>query len=72
MRYHVTMSREGARLAAELCGEEATQAIQLDKVYAPEPLFDGGTRETSSTAILNEARQSVQLITTQREVVRWR
>jgi cyclohexyl-isocyanide hydratase len=36
-------------------------------VYAPEPPFDSGTPETAPAAILQQARQSVQGITTQRE-----
>jgi hypothetical protein len=34
--------------AAELRGDEAAQAIQLDMVYAPEPPFNSGTPETAS------------------------
>lgn len=36
-------------------------------VYAPEPPFNSGTPETAPAAILAEARQAVQRITTQRE-----
>ena len=44
----VTAGIDGAlRLAAELRGEEAAQAIQLDMVYAPEPPFDSGTLQTA-------------------------
>jgi len=40
----VTAGIDGAmRLAAELRGEEAAQAIQLYMVYAPEPPFNSGT-----------------------------
>jgi cyclohexyl-isocyanide hydratase len=55
------------RLAAELRGDEAAQAIQLHMVYAPEPPFDSGTPETAPSAILEQARQSTGAITAQRE-----
>ena len=64
----VTAGIDGAlRLAAELRGEAAAQAIQLHMVYAPEPPFDSGTPETAPPAILEQARQSVRDITAQRE-----
>ena len=64
----VTAGIDGAlRLAAELRGEEAAQAIQLDMVYAPEPLFDSGTPETAPPAIVEQARRSVRALTAQRE-----
>jgi cyclohexyl-isocyanide hydratase len=64
----VTAGIDGAlRLAAELRGDEAAQAIQLHMAYAPEPPFDSGTPETAPASILEQARQSVQAITTQRE-----
>jgi cyclohexyl-isocyanide hydratase len=64
----VTAGIDGAlRLAAELRGEAAAQSIQLHMAYAPEPPFNSGTPETAPAAILAEARQSVQRITTQRE-----
>jgi len=43
------------------------QAIQLHIAYAPEPPFNSGTPETAPPAILQQARQSVQGITAQRE-----
>ena len=56
----VTAGIDGAlRLAAELRGDDAAQAIQLYMVYAPEPPFDSGTPETAPAAILAQARQSV-------------
>ena len=55
------------RLAAELRGDDAAQAIQLHIAYAPEPPFNSGTPETAPPAILQQARQSVQGITAQRE-----
>ena len=64
----VTAGIDGAlRLAAELRGDEAAQAIQLDMVYAPEPPFSSGTPETAPTAILEQARQSVRELTTRRD-----
>ncbi len=64
----VTAGIDGAlRLAAELRGEAAAQAIQLHMVYAPEPPFDSGTPETAPPAILAAARQALQHRTTQRE-----
>jgi cyclohexyl-isocyanide hydratase len=64
----VTAGIDGAlRLAAELRGDEAAQAIQLHMAYAPEPPFNSGTPETAPPAILQQARQSVQCITAKRE-----
>ena len=64
----VTAGIDGAlRLAAELRGDEAAQAIQLYMVYAPEPPLDSGTPETAPADILRQARQSVAGITAQRE-----
>lgn len=64
----VTAGIDGAlRLAAELRGDAAAQSIQLHMVYAPEPPFDSGTPATAPAAILAEARQSVRLLTAQRE-----
>jgi len=64
----VTAGIDGAlRLAAELRGDEAAQAIQLNMVYAPEPPFHSGTPETAPPAILQQVRQSLQAITARRE-----
>jgi cyclohexyl-isocyanide hydratase len=64
----LTAGIDGAlRLAAELRGDEAAQAIQLDMVYAPEPPFSSGTPETAPPAILKQARQSVRALTARRE-----
>jgi len=64
----VTAGIDGAlRLAGELRGADAAKAIQIYMVYAPEPPFDSGTPETGPPAILQQARQSVQGITAQRE-----
>ena len=65
----VTAGIDGAlRLAAELRGDATAQAIQLQMAYAPEPPFNSGTPETAPPAILQHARQSMQDITTRREV----
>jgi cyclohexyl-isocyanide hydratase len=65
----VTAAIDGAlRLAAELRGDEAAQAIQLYMAYAPEPPFNSGTPETASAAVLEQARQFVRELTTRREV----
>jgi cyclohexyl-isocyanide hydratase len=64
----VTAGIDGAlRLAAELRGDEAAQAIQLQMAYAPEPPFDSGTPEIAPVAILDEARRAARPITAQRE-----
>ena len=64
----VTAGIDGAlRLAAELRGDEAAQAIQLHMAYAPEPPFSSGTPETAPTAILEQAWRSVRAITAQRK-----
>ncbi|MBW4089534.1 MAG: DJ-1/PfpI family protein [Proteobacteria bacterium] len=64
----VTAGIDGAlRLAAELRGDDAARAIQLQIAYAPEPPFDSGTPESAPAAILEQVRRSVQGITAQRE-----
>jgi cyclohexyl-isocyanide hydratase len=64
----VTAGIDGAlRLAAELRGDDAAQAIQLYMAYAPEPPFNSGTPETAPPIILADARRSVAAITAQRE-----
>jgi cyclohexyl-isocyanide hydratase len=64
----VTAGIDGAlRLAAQLRGDDAAQAIQLYMAYAPEPPFNSGTPETAPPAILADARRSVAAITAQRE-----
>lgn len=60
----VTAGIDGAlRLAAELRGGEAAQAIQFDMVYAPDPPFNSGTPESAPPAIVEQARQSYRKIT---------
>jgi cyclohexyl-isocyanide hydratase len=64
----VTAGIDGAlRLAAELRGDDTARMIQLYMAYAPEPPFNSGTPETAPPAILEQARQSVQALTAQRD-----
>lgn len=64
----VTAGIDGAlRLAAELRGDEAAQAIQLHMVYALEPPFNSGTPETAPAAIVEQARLAMRSITARRE-----
>jgi cyclohexyl-isocyanide hydratase len=64
----VTAGIDGAlSLAAELRGEEAAQAIQLDMAYAPEPPFNSGTPESAPPAILERAKRAYRKVTAQRE-----
>jgi cyclohexyl-isocyanide hydratase len=64
----VTAGIDGAlRLAAELRGDAAAQAIQLYMVYAPEPPFDAGTPASAPPEIVAAMRESVSAITAQRE-----
>jgi cyclohexyl-isocyanide hydratase len=64
----VTAGIDGAlRMAAELRGEEATQLVQLQMQYAPEPPFNSGTPTTAPAAILERARQGVRVISEQRQ-----
>ena len=64
----VTAGIDGSlRLAAELRGDTAAQAIQLHMVYAPEPPFNSGTPETAPPVILEQARRAVADITARRE-----
>ena len=64
----VTAGIDGAlRLAAELRGDDAARTIQLYMEYAPKPPFNSGTPETAPPAILQQARASVQDMTTRRE-----
>jgi cyclohexyl-isocyanide hydratase len=64
----VTSGIDGAlRVAAQLRGDEAAQAIQLYMQYAPEPPFNSGTPETAPPAVLEGARRAVKTLTEQRE-----
>jgi cyclohexyl-isocyanide hydratase len=64
----VTAGIDGAlRLAAELRGVAAAQAIQLHMVYAPEPPFDAGTPATAPAAVLANARAASRPLIARRE-----
>jgi cyclohexyl-isocyanide hydratase len=64
----VTAGIDGAlRLAAELRGDAAAEAIQLHMAYAPEPPFNSGAPDTAPAAIVSEARKAVADITALRE-----
>jgi cyclohexyl-isocyanide hydratase len=55
----VTAGVDGAlTLAAEICGQEVAQGIQLAIEYAPEPPFDSGSPRTAPAAVLAAARAS--------------
>jgi cyclohexyl-isocyanide hydratase len=64
----VTAGIDGAlRVAAELRGDEAAQAIQLYMAYAPEPPFNSGTPETAPPSVREGVRHALEDITVQRE-----
>jgi cyclohexyl-isocyanide hydratase len=64
----VTAGIDGAlRVAADLRGAEAAQAIQLALAYAPEPPFSSGTPEEAPPAVLERVRLSYRAVTEQRE-----
>jgi cyclohexyl-isocyanide hydratase len=55
----VTAGIDGAlRLAAELRGEAAAEAVQLAIAYAPEPPFNSGRPDTVPPAVLEAAERS--------------
>jgi cyclohexyl-isocyanide hydratase len=64
----VTAGIDGAlRVAADLCGVDVAEAIQLSIAYAPEPPFNSGTPQSASPAVLERVRCSYRTITAQRE-----
>jgi cyclohexyl-isocyanide hydratase len=64
----VTAGIDGAlRVAADLCGVDVAEAIQLSIAYAPEPPFNSGTPESAPPAVLERVRSSYRAITEQRE-----
>jgi cyclohexyl-isocyanide hydratase len=64
----VTAGIDGAlKVAAELRGAKAAQAIQLGIEYAPQPPFNSGTPETAPREVLDEVRLSFKAITERRE-----
>lgn len=64
----VTAGIDGAlRLAADLRGTEAAQAIQLRMEYAPEPPFDSGSPRTAPPDIVAATRAGAADLTARRE-----
>ncbi len=64
----VTAGIDGTlRLAADLRGTAAAQAIQLQIAYAPEPPFNCGTPATAPPAIVAAARHRFAAITAARQ-----
>ncbi|WP_431820384.1 DJ-1/PfpI family protein [Burkholderia sp. F1] len=44
-------------IAAELAGDEAAQAIQLELEYAPAPPFDAGSPDTAPASVVTRVRE---------------
>ena len=64
----VTAGIDGAlRLAAELRGQRAAEAIQLAIAYAPEPPFNSGRPDTAPPAVLRDVEQAVAPLTARRK-----
>jgi cyclohexyl-isocyanide hydratase len=64
----VTAGIDGAlRLAAELRGKAAAEAIQLAIAYAPDPPFNSGRPDTAPPAVLAAAERSVAALTARRK-----
>src|SRR5215468_9147136 len=64
----VTAGIDGAfRVVASLRSKEAAAEIELDIVYAPEPLFHGGTPETAHPEVVRIVKARYQAITEARE-----
>ena len=64
----VTAGIDGAlRLAAELRGTSAAEAVQLAIAYAPEPPFNSGRPDTAPPAVLAAAERSVAALTARRK-----
>ncbi len=64
----VTAGIDGAlRLAAELRGEAAAEAIQLAIAYAAEPPFNSGRPEEAPPAVLAAAERSVAALSARRK-----
>lgn len=65
----VTAGLDGALvLAAELCGPETAQQIQLAIAYAPEPPFDSGSPRTAPAKVLAAAQSAGAELLARREV----
>jgi len=56
-------------LAAELAGQAAAEAIQLNLEYAPAPPFDAGTPDTAPAAVLERVRSQSAALRTEREAI---
>ena len=64
----VTAGIDGAlRLAAQLRGQAAAEAIQLAIAYAPEPPFNSGRPDTAPPAVLDAAQRSVAALSARRK-----
>lgn len=57
----------GLTIIAELCGEEAAQACQLQLEYAPAPPFDAGTPETAPAELVAKLRARGEAVRRERE-----
>ena len=56
-------------IAAEIAGEEAAQAIQLQIEYAPDPPFQAGRPETAPAPVLDRARRGGAAMRAEREAL---
>ncbi|MBZ9772492.1 DJ-1/PfpI family protein [Mesorhizobium sp. CO1-1-8] len=64
----VTAGIDGAlTLAADLCGPDVAQRIQLEIAYAPEPPFHSGTPESAPPAVLAAARAAAAELLARRQ-----
>lgn len=59
----------GLALAAELCGRETAEAIQLQLEYAPAPPFDAGSPETAPSNVVEAVKQQTASIRAEREAL---
>ena len=56
-------------LAAELCGRDAAEAVQLALEYAPAPPFDAGTPETAPPQVLAAVRAGLAATLAKRQAL---
>jgi cyclohexyl-isocyanide hydratase len=56
-------------LVAEIIGQEAAEAIQLNLEYAPAPPFDAGTPDRASPDVVTAVRARSALIRKEREML---
>lgn len=59
----------GLTIIAELCGDEAAQACQLQLEYAPAPPFDAGTPETAPPEVVARLRARGDAVRREREAL---